>query len=296
VIYLLLGNSNFGKEDISIDQLIGRYPVSCMRIFAPYLSNAGFSVTGIGDLNSDGYYDLAVGSIPINNAKYAKQRTYILYGKEITSRSVLFLAQMTTADGFLVTGGGFLVEAAGDVDGDGMEDIMIVSYNDWKGKGNAYLINPPSHVTRSPSFQPSSRPYRSPSSLPSSSPSSSFPSSTPSFSQTSFFPTPSTASSSTDSPHTIRPSRSPTIPLSRKPSRLPSVYPSQTPSPSPSLSPTFPPTIKPSAVPTAFHISPSLQPVMNTLSPTIQGSGEELEQFLGCELELLPFYRQWESL
>jgi hypothetical protein len=270
VIYLLLGNSNFGNEDISIDQLIARNPTSCMRIFAPYLSNAGLSVTGIGDLNSDGYYDLAVGSIPINNAKYAKQRTYIIYGKEITSRSVLFLAQMTSTDGFMVTGGGFLVEAAGDVDGDGIADLMIISYDDWKGKGNAYLINPPSHVTRSPTFQPSSRPSSSPFSHPSSSPSSSFPSSAPSFLQTSFFPTSSTTSSS-DSPHTCRPSRSPTIQPSRKPSRLPSVRPSQT--SSPSLSLTLPPTVKPSAVPTAFHISPSHQPATNTFLPTIQGGG-----------------------
>jgi hypothetical protein len=263
VVYILLGNPVFGKEDIHIDQLITNSPASCFRIFAPYLSYAGYSVAGIGDINNDDYNDIAIGSIPINNAKYAIQKTYIIYGRDMQTKNILRLSEMTEKDGFIITGGGFLVQAAGDVNGDGIADLMIISYYDWKNKGNAYLINYPQNVTYSPTFQPSSSPSMIPSSVPSASPSTAFPTSTASLLQTTSFPS-SFNLSADQNPVDIIP-RSPTIKPTCKPTRMPSFRPSYSHSSIPSNAPiTLTPTRKPTNDPTAIR---QLSPVLPSRVP-----------------------------
>jgi hypothetical protein len=270
-IYILLGNALFGKEDIQIDQL-NENRFSYFRIISSYLSYAGYSIAGIGDINNDGYNDLAIGSIPINNARYAEQRTYIIYGRDITAQNDFYLNEMTKKDGFIVTGGGFLVQATDDVDGDGITDVMITSYYDWKGRGNTYLINYPKNVTQSPTFQPSSSPTNFPSSIPSFSPFSSPPSISPSLSQASFF-FPTFLNSSVPLMPSTDFTNSPTITATHKPSPVPTFRPSFRPSirSSHSFIPSPPPTIlstrKPSPSPTFIRHISSPQPVF-TVQPT----------------------------
>jgi hypothetical protein len=249
VIYILLGNVVFGSEDFQIDQFLVRNSSSCFRIFAPYLSYAGFSIAGIGDINSDGYNDLTIGSIPINSAHYGSQKTYFIYGREVTARTDFYLSEMTQKDGFIVTDGGFLVLSAGDVNGDGISDVMITSYYQWKGKGNAYLITYPKNVTYSPTFEPSPAP------------STLFPSSAPSLLLSTFYPTVSSSSSSNSSIETD----SPTVVSSMKPSPVPSLRPSF--SSKPTVMPTADPTRKPSPIPTAIRPAHTVIPIA-TPAPT----------------------------
>jgi hypothetical protein len=293
VVYILLGNANFGKGDIQIDQLIASDPTSCFRIFAPYLSYAGYSISGIGDINNDGYNDLAIGSIPINNAKYGEQRTYIIYGREINIRkNDFYLSEMTDKDGFIVVGGGFFVGGVGDVNNDGFADMMITSYYNWKGKGNAYLINYPKNVPYSPTFQPSSFPSFLPSSSPSTSPSlfssTHFPttnapnsegttdqpvseSSFPPFLQTTQCPTriptmkPSTVSPTINTNPTLSPSRNPTASPTKKPVIIPAKTqaPSRYPTERPTAAVVIYPTSFPSSIPTD---SPVIQTSVQTPS------------------------------
>jgi hypothetical protein len=78
---------------------------------------------------------------------------------------------MTSKDGFIITGGGFLVTGVGDVSGDAVADVMITSFSDWKGRSSAYLITTPTNMTYSPSLQPSSTPTITPTVVPTYSPS-----------------------------------------------------------------------------------------------------------------------------
>jgi hypothetical protein len=178
MIYVLFGNANFGKEDIRIDALNRN---SLLKIIPPPYSFAGFSIAGIGDINSDGYNDLAIGSVPFSNGIYSTQKTYIIYGRENPFTNDLLLSELTVDDGFIIIGGGFLVEATDDVNYDGIADVMITGYYDWKRKGNAYLIAYPENVTYAPTFQPSSLPSSFPSFSPSAQPFS-YPTSIPSLS------------------------------------------------------------------------------------------------------------------
>jgi hypothetical protein len=253
IIYILLGHINFGSTDIQIDSLLASNNRNCFQIFAPYLSYAGYSIAGIGDINNDGYNDLSIGSIPINNAKYTTQKTFIVYGRDIQTKTDLHLSQMTEKDGFIISGGGFLVQPAGDVNSDGVVDMMITRYDDWKGKGNAYLINYPTNVTYSPTFQPSSVPSNTLSANPSVSYSSIFPTSLPSS-----FPISSIATNSSllFPPNQINQTISVrTAKPSFKPTRIPSFRPSQT--PLPSLVPSIASTQMPSRTPTSIRIAPT---------------------------------------
>jgi hypothetical protein len=290
VIYILLGNADFGKEDIYIDQLIVNRPSSYYRIFSPYLSYGGFSIAGIGDVNSDGYNDLAIGSIPITGTHFGEQKTYVVYGREKhpSEKNDLFLSNMTETHGFVVSGGGFLVEATGDVNADGIADVMITTFYEWQGKGNAYLINNPRGVTYSPTNRPSSCPSSFPSSLPSVSPSTSAPSRSPTtsfptvFAPLTLFPTSSSSvlesildSTETSSSNSLNfsgssltpPNSEPTYrPIMKSPTLKSTLFPSFPPAPFPSALPTLPPSQKVSSLPTFLRRPPSPKPT-GTMSP-----------------------------
>jgi preprotein translocase subunit SecG len=172
VVYVLFGGTVFKNPEsiIAIDRIMNNSSV-VLKIIAPLYSFAGFSMAGVGDINSDGYDDLAIGSVPYDRGKYQEQKTYIIYGRKfVANETELELAQMTSEDGIIITGGGFLVTGVGDVNGDGVADVMICSYYDWKGQSSAYLISTPANMTYSPSLQPSSTPTMIPTVLPSSSP------------------------------------------------------------------------------------------------------------------------------
>jgi hypothetical protein len=165
VVYILFGGVLF-KEPIgsviAIDQ-IRNNPMACLRILTPLYSFAGFSLAGIGDINSDGYDDLAIGSVPYYGGSYIEQRTYILFGRKFNASETEFdLSKMSEKDGMIITGGGFMVTGVGDVNGDNVADVMISSYYDWKGQKSAYLISIPANMTYSPSLQPSSSPTMTP--------------------------------------------------------------------------------------------------------------------------------------
>jgi hypothetical protein len=164
IIYVLFGGVLFENPDriIAIDRFTDN-PSVLLKIIAPLYSFAGFSVAGIGDINSDGYDDLAIGSVPYDRGKYSEQKTYIIYGRKfVANEAILELSQMTSEDGFIINGGGFLVTGVGDVNADNVADVMICSYYDWKGQNSAYLISAPSNITYLPSLQPSSTPTMTP--------------------------------------------------------------------------------------------------------------------------------------
>jgi sugar lactone lactonase YvrE len=81
VITVILGSSSL--IDIHLEN-----PTS-NRIYTIYASRftfAGLSLTGLGDINNDGFDDIAIGSIPYQG-KYITQRTYIIYGKEVKGQN-----------------------------------------------------------------------------------------------------------------------------------------------------------------------------------------------------------------
>jgi hypothetical protein len=146
---------------------------SILKIICPRNSFTGFSLAGIGDLNNDGFDDIAIGSLPYRGG-YLTQRTYVVFGSSRPSANgsiFLDLSEMVMGkDGFVIVGAGFQVNAIGDVNNDGIADLMVSSYSDWFGKINSYLSVFPSNISAPPTYLPSSTPSIFPTNFPSVSP------------------------------------------------------------------------------------------------------------------------------
>jgi hypothetical protein len=140
---------------------------------------------------------MAIGSLPYTNGRYG-QRTYILFGKALHSyenktivlRMFLHNSNLVST-GFIVSGAGFLVSSCGDLNKDGLPDVLLSQYFNWVHiRSPSYTLILPRNVTTSPTPFPSSTPSMLPTSSPSITPSHSVSSpTTPSVQQETHVPT-----------------------------------------------------------------------------------------------------------
>ncbi|MGY6217549.1 Calx-beta domain-containing protein [Methylolobus aquaticus] len=95
----------------------------------------GYSVTGAGDVNGDGYADLLIGmpsAYRLNGGTDTRGDSFIVYGgKDIGAGGRIDLDTLKSAHGFLARGAepnsysGFSVAGPGDINGDGFSDLAI---------------------------------------------------------------------------------------------------------------------------------------------------------------------------
>ncbi len=106
---------------------------------------AGTSVAGAGDVDGDGLADLLVGAWQNGDGGGRAGKAYLLFG---ASLATLTSVDLSTADHAFVgeasrDGAGAAVASAGDVDGDGLDDILIGAPGQDAGgtdAGRAYLF------------------------------------------------------------------------------------------------------------------------------------------------------------
>jgi hypothetical protein len=115
---------------------------------------SGISVSGAGDVNGDGFDDLLIGAFwadASGNAKSYAGDSYVIFGGA-SLPSTIDLAALTAAQGITIFGAdggdqsGFSVSSAGDVNGDGFDDLLIGAYvadasgNAKSAAGDSYVI------------------------------------------------------------------------------------------------------------------------------------------------------------
>jgi sugar lactone lactonase YvrE len=260
-VFIVYGSDTY--KDISVDALDQS---TGLLIQSLPISYTGVSLTVIGDINDDGFDDIAISSLPFTNNAFNDEKTYVLYGKSNSARAFPFLlSQMTEKDGFIINGAGFMATRIGDVNEDGISDLLITKYSNWRESGNSYLIKIPSKLSSPPTIIPSSLPSSLPSSVPSSSPSTNSPTVRETTKPTTFMPSlqfnetlsPAITLSPTVPPTTRKPTNHPQSKPSQKPILLLTRKPTTAPL-SPTLYPTF--AIKP---PSSTSIKPTVSPTTN---------------------------------
>jgi hypothetical protein len=135
-----------------------RYRAAFSQLSENYESNsAGRSVSKAGDVNSDGVDDLIVGAeFADPGGRFEAGESYIIFGSMQGFPAVLPLASLFPSGGgdgsrgFVLTGvesrdtAGFSVSAAGDMNGDGVEDLVLGAFRASPrgrfGAGESYVV------------------------------------------------------------------------------------------------------------------------------------------------------------
>jgi len=98
------------------------------------VAGAGFEVSGAGDVNGDGLDDVLLGA-PWSN------KSYVIFGSHDSFPAIFDLTLLDGNNGFAVNRGEFDVSGAGDVNGDGFDDMIIGAPSEGaNGVGRAYVV------------------------------------------------------------------------------------------------------------------------------------------------------------
>ncbi len=110
---------------------------------------SGFSVNDAGDVNGDGYDDVIVGAIHASANGFWTGSSYVVFGRASGFDARMDLSSLDGSNGFRLDGenaydeSGFSVSGAGDINGDGFDDVIVGAYRaDSNGdySGSSYVV------------------------------------------------------------------------------------------------------------------------------------------------------------
>jgi Ca2+-binding RTX toxin-like protein len=110
---------------------------------------SGSSASSAGDVNDDGFDDLIIGASGADPNGSLSGQSYVVFGKSGGFSSTLNLSTLNGTNGFTINGinannySGYPVSNAGDVNGDGFDDIIIGSFppfSSGRAEGQSYVV------------------------------------------------------------------------------------------------------------------------------------------------------------
>lgn len=148
VVYLFLGSS---LNSLSSSNGVGTTTVSLSSVNHIFRGeNSGDQASRVafaGDVDNDGKDDILIGAPYYNHGNYANAgKSYLILGSSLPGISVFYLSQQADYSFFGENSGdnaGYSVSSAGDVNNDGLDDILIgAPYNNYyySDAGKVYVI------------------------------------------------------------------------------------------------------------------------------------------------------------
>jgi hypothetical protein len=146
VSYILFGKASGWTSEVDVAALDG---TDGFRLDGGSLyEEAGYALASAGDINGDGFDDFLVGEGIQSNSYYSGGVSYVVFGKASGWTPTIELAELDGTDGFRIVRGTrqsiWSVSTAGDVNGDGLDDILIgapfLDPEDGFNSGTSYVI------------------------------------------------------------------------------------------------------------------------------------------------------------
>ncbi|MEG4292804.1 Ig-like domain-containing protein, partial [Microcoleus sp. D2B6] len=149
--YVVFGKSTGFSATLDLSTLNGTNGFAINGFVAPGFS--GISVSSAGDVNGDGFDDLIIGSSRItSNSNISSGQSYLVFGKSTGFSATLDLSTLNGTNGFILNGiaafdlSGNPVSSAGDVNGDGIDDLIIGAFGadpngSYSGQSNVVFGN-----------------------------------------------------------------------------------------------------------------------------------------------------------
>ncbi|HUT03545.1 MAG TPA: integrin alpha [bacterium] len=137
--YLILGKASGWAMDASLSNSDASFTGELQ------INSAGYSVSGAGDVNGDGNDDFVIGAWSNSEAGDLAGQAYLIFGKASgwAMRTSLANADASFLGEAKLDSAGYSVSGAGDVNGDGLDDLIIGAHTNNEGgehAGQAYLI------------------------------------------------------------------------------------------------------------------------------------------------------------
>ncbi|MEL7027713.1 MAG: integrin alpha [Pseudomonadota bacterium] len=127
--YVVFGSSSGSSASLDLSTLNG---ANGFRIEGVGPSDrSGYSVSGAGDINGDGFADVIVGAPRARVDGEFVGQGYVVFGSNVPFSPSISLSNLDGTNGFQINGAvegdrlGASVSGAGDVNGDGIDDIVL---------------------------------------------------------------------------------------------------------------------------------------------------------------------------
>ena len=147
--YVIFGRNENFPSSLDLEVLDGNLEEG-FTIRGPYnLQDQGersnYSVSSAGDINGDGLNDIILGASGIESYDDKSGSSYVVFGSKREFISPLDVRELDGVNGFILEGGfydrsGGSVSLAGDVNGDGVDDVIIGATGANNEAGAGYVI------------------------------------------------------------------------------------------------------------------------------------------------------------
>jgi Ca2+-binding RTX toxin-like protein len=148
ITYVVFGGPSGFDGELEVSELDGSNGLAIKGVKGADVS--GESVAAAGDVNGDGIQDIIIGASGVDRpGEYSVGAAYVVFGRASGFAATLELSDLNGTNGFRLdgigafSGTGRSVSGAGDVNGDGFDDVIVGASGETPngyGSGSAFVV------------------------------------------------------------------------------------------------------------------------------------------------------------